>query len=187
MLPVTGGARELAVSPTGKEVAFIFRGEVFVTSVEGGVTKRITNTPEQERGVSFSPDGKALLYASERGGRWKVFETRRTRDEEPYFYASTVLRETPLIANEKENYQPAYSPDGKEIAFVEDRTTLKVYNVESKQSRTLLTDKELFSNGDADQYFQWSPDGRWILFDYSVPGLRARRGRPGARRRQGHA
>ncbi len=171
ILPVTGGVREMAVSPTGKEVAFIFRGEVFAVSVEGGVTKRVTSTPEQERGVSFSPDGKALLYASERGGSWKVYETRRTRDDEPYFYASTVLRETPLIANGKESYQAAYSPDGKEIAFVEDRATLKVYNVESRQIRTLLTDKELFSNADADQYFQWSPDGRWILFDYSVPGF----------------
>ena len=171
VLPVSSGVREMTVSPTGKEVAFIFRGEVFAVSLEGGVTKRVTNTPDQERGVTFSPDGKALLYASERGGNWKIYETRRTRDDEPYFYASTVLKETPLIVNAKENYQPLYSPDGKEIAFVEDRMTLKIYNVETKGVRTLLTDKELFSNADADQYFQWSPDGKWILFDYSVPGF----------------
>ena len=168
VLPVTGNAREIAVSPTGKEVAFIFRGEVFVTSAEGGVTKRITNTPEQERGVTFSPDGKALIYASERGGRWKIYETRRTRDEEPYFYASTVLKETPLFANEHQDTQAVYSPDGREIAYVEDLSTLKIYNVESKQSRVLLTSKEL---DEGEQYVQWSPDSKWILFDYSVPGF----------------
>ncbi len=171
VLPVSGGARELSVSPNGKEVAFVFRGEVFVTSVEGGVTKRITNTPEQERAVSFSPDGKALLYTSERNNRWRIYETRRARDEEPYFYASTTLKETPIVANEHENTQPEYAPDGKEIAYVEDRTTLRIFSVDSKQTRTVLTSKEVAPQGDGDHYYQWSPDGKWILFDYSVPGL----------------
>ncbi len=168
VVPVTGGARELAVSPTGKEVAFVFRGEVFVTAAEGNATKRITNTPEQERGVSFSPDGKALLYVSERNGRWGVYETRRTRDEEPYFYASTVLTETPVIVNTHQETQAKYSPDGKEVAYVEDRSTLKVLNLETQQSRTILTSKEL---DEGEQQFEWSPDSKWILFDYSVPGI----------------
>jgi Tol biopolymer transport system component len=170
VVTVTNGAGDLAVAPSGKEVAFIARGDVFVTSVEGGVTKQITKTPELERSVGFSPDGKALVYSSERGGRWQILEARRTRDEELHFYASTVLRETPVVSNANENYQPKYSPDGKLLAFIENRMTLKVLDAATKEVKTLLTDQHLFSMGDHDQYFEWSPDSRWILFDYAVPG-----------------
>jgi len=58
VVPVTTGAREMAVAPSGKEIAFVARGDVFVTSVEGGVTKRVTTTPEEERGVGFSPTAR---------------------------------------------------------------------------------------------------------------------------------
>ena len=118
VIAVNGGARELAVSPSGKEVAFIFRGDVFVASVEGGVTKQLTNTPAVEVGVEFSPDGNAITYASERDAKWGIYEVRRTRDAELYFYASTVVRETALVVDTRQNYQPKYSPDGKELAYV---------------------------------------------------------------------
>jgi tricorn protease len=93
------------------------------------------------------------------------------RKEEPYFFASTVLKENPVVENEHENYQAVYSPDGKEIAFIEDRDKLKVYNRNSKQVRTILTDADLFSMGDYDQYFTWSPDSKWLLVQYSDAGV----------------
>lgn len=170
VIAVTGGARELAVAPSGKEVAFIVRGDVFVASVEGGMTKRITNTPSVETGVRFAPDGKSLIYASERGGRWAIYEARRARDAEPHFYAATLINETPLVANAHQNYQPLFSPDGKELAFIEDRNTLRVLNLASKQVRTLLDDRSIFGNNPS-HHFTWSPDGKWMLFDLSVPGL----------------
>ena len=171
VVPVSGGARAFAVSPNGKEIAVVVRGGVFAVNADGGVTKRVTASYGDTQAVSFSPDGNALVYASERDGRWGIYETRRVRAEEPYFYASTVLKETPLVVNEHQNAEPAFSPDGKELAFVEDRATLKVLDLATKKTRTLLTDKELAPSTDASQYYQWSPDGRWILFDYAVPGF----------------
>ncbi len=170
VLAVTGNAREMAVAPSGKEVAFVFRGDVFTASVEGGVTKRITSTPEVETGVKFSPDGKALVYASERDGHWAIYEARRVREAEPYFYAATVVRETPLVANTHQNYQPLYSPNGRELAFIEDRNTLRVLTLASRQVRTLLDERSLFSNTPSHR-FTWSPDGHWMLFDLSIPGI----------------
>jgi len=168
---VTGNAGGMAVSPNGKEVAFVVRGDVFVTSVEGGVTKQITRTPVTETSVSFSPGGDTLVYASERDGRWAIYTATRTRNEEPYFYASTLIDETALIRNEHENSQPLFSPDGKELAFVEDRSLVRVLNLGSGATRTLLDTDQVFSTRIGGQYFQWSPDGQWLLFDQSIPGF----------------
>ena len=54
---ISSGATAMSLSPDGREIALIIRGDVFVTSVEYNTTRRITNTPEPERGVSFSEDG----------------------------------------------------------------------------------------------------------------------------------
>lgn len=167
---IRGGANEMSVSPNGKEAAFIFRGEVFVTALDNGMTKRITNTPQQERSVSFSPDGRTLVYAAERNDSWDIHTTTIVREEEPYFYASTVLKEEAVVATSAEEFQPAFSPDGKEIAYLEERTTLKVWNMESKKSRTVLPSKYNYSYSDGDQHYQWSPDSKWFLVDYTPEG-----------------
>ncbi|MEL7161202.1 MAG: peptidase S41, partial [Bacteroidota bacterium] len=67
-ISINGGVSEMAVSPSGKEIAFIARGEVFVTSVGESLTKRLTNTPEAERFVTWGPEGKSVVYSSERDG-----------------------------------------------------------------------------------------------------------------------
>nr|WKN38556.1 S41 family peptidase [Tunicatimonas sp. TK19036] len=159
-------ATEMALSPNGKEIAFVVRGEVFVTAVENGLTKRVTNTPEQERSISFDPEGRKILYASERDHSWNLYETRIGRDEEPYFYAATVLEETPILVTDMETFQPSYSPDGKEVAFLEERTTLRVVNLESKEIRTILSGTKNYSYADGDQWYQWSPDGKWFLAQF---------------------
>ncbi len=128
-LKLSSGASEAAVSADGKEVALVIRGEVFVTSTDYATTKRITETPEQERSVSFSPDGKKLVYASERNGSWNIYIATRTRVEEPNFATSTLITEEPLLITKEETFFPKFSPDGKEVAFLESRIKLKVINL----------------------------------------------------------
>lgn len=173
VITFSGGVREAVLSPNGKEVAFIHRGDIFVASVSGGTTKQVTRTPEVETGVAFSPDGKSLIYASERDGRWGIHEARRVREEEPYFFASTLIEETPVIVNGHQNFQPRYSPDGKELAYIEDFTNLRVLDLATGATRTLLTENEIFGTGPGHR-FEWSPDGEWILFEYRVPGIAPR-------------
>lgn len=78
----SSGATEMALSPNGKEVAFVLRGDVYVTSVDYKTTKQITNTPCQERDVDFAPDGRSLVYASERNGLWQLYTSAIVRKDE---------------------------------------------------------------------------------------------------------
>ena len=169
IIPVNEKFTEMKLSPNGKEFAYVFRGEIFVTSVEGGITKRITNTSWQERSVSFSPDGRSLVYAAEVDNNWNVYTASITRKEEPYFFASTVLKTEPVVATQAEEYQPAFSPDGKEVAYLENRVTLKVINLATKQTRTIMSADNNYSYADGDQYYEWSPDGKWFLVQFGYP------------------
>ncbi len=168
-ISINGGVREMAIAPNGKEIAFIARGEVFVTSVDGSLTKRITNTPEQERFVTWGPEGKSVVYASERGGKWNIYKSSKERaSEEPFFFAATLLKEEAVLSNDEDNYMPQYSPDGKKMAFIAGRRTLRVMDIASGNSVDLLTPNELFHMRDGDKYFTWSPDSKWLLVDWSM-------------------
>lgn len=79
----TRGATDAAVSPDGKMVAFIVRGEVFVTSVEYSTTKRITNTTAAENWVSWGSDNRTLAYATERNGNWELVLATMDRKDDP--------------------------------------------------------------------------------------------------------
>jgi Tol biopolymer transport system component/C-terminal processing protease CtpA/Prc len=170
-VPVQGGITEMHLSPNGKEIAYVFRGEIFVGSVEGGVAKRITNTPWQERSVGFSPDGRSLVYAAEKDNNWNIYMTSIARKEEPYFYASTLLKEETVVATPAEEFQPAFSPDGKEVAYLENRVVLKVINLATKQTRTILPAEYNYSYADGDQSYRWSPDGKWFLVQFGYVRL----------------
>lgn len=163
------GASTMAVSPDGSQVAFVIRGDIYVTSTKYKTTKRITDTPGQERSVSFSPDGKTLVYDSERDGLWRLYTTTiEPKDTLNGFpYASTLIEkmiyESPV---QKAAQQPVFSPDGKKIAFLEDRTALKVLDVASGKVITALDPKYNYSYTDGDIPFEWSPDSKHLLITY---------------------
>jgi Tol biopolymer transport system component/C-terminal processing protease CtpA/Prc len=163
---IDGEAGDYAVSPNGKEIAFIVRGEVFVTSTEFGSTKRITNTPEQERDLDWYHDGSRLLYSGERNGSWNIYEATLNRPEEKYFYNATLIDEKPVVLTDNETFQGRYSPDGKEVAFLEERTTLRVKNMDSGAIRTVMPGSYNYSYSDGDQYYTWSPDSQWLLVSF---------------------
>ena len=166
----TSGATEIAVSPEGKEIAFILHGDVFVTATDYKTTRKVTDTPEQERSLSFSPDGRSLVYASERDGLWQIYRSSLAVKDEKLFTYATDIKEERLTDNSATSFQPKYSPDGKKVAYLENRTTLRILNLDDKSVCTAMDGKFEYSYSDGDQWFEWSPDSRWLLTGYIGTG-----------------
>ncbi len=153
---------ELALSPDGKKVAVISRGEIYAgSSKEAGEAARITNTVAPESFVSWSPDSKKLIYSSERSGAYEIFQ---------YDFATET--ETQLTRGNNQDIAPTFSPDGKTIAFVRNGRAIFTYNVETKTEKELcktFTDSAPLGG----ESFKWSPDGKWIAFLTGSPSARS--------------
>ena len=165
-LTFTNGATSATVSPDGKQVAFIARGEAFVTSADYATTKQITHTPAGESGLSFAPDNRTLAYASERNGNWQLYLAKIVRKEDPNFPNATIVEEEALLPSATvERAFPQFSPDGKELAFIEDRTRLMVVNLDTKKVRQ-ITDGSTWYSTDGGFDYAWSPDGKWFTLEF---------------------
>lgn len=165
-LNLTGGATSATTSPDGKQIAFVNRGEVFVTSADYATTKQITHTAAGEAGLSFAPDNRTLAYASERNGNWQLYLAKIARQEEANFPNATLVEEEVLLPSATvERAYPQFSPDGKELAFIEDRNRLMVVNLETKKVRRITDGSTWYGTGGGFDY-EWSPDGKWFTLKF---------------------
>ena len=168
-MPFTAEVSSMALSPEGKEIAFVHRGDVFVTSTEFNTTRRITNTPEQERGVSFSADGRELYYAAERDGCWGIWRSSLKNKKDKLFTYATEVEEELFSEPGQTSFQPEVSPDGKWVAYLRDRTELVVKKCSGGKVKSLLKDAN-YSYQDGDQSFSWCPDSKHLLANYQADG-----------------
>lgn len=153
-LRLNNQVNEMVVSPDGKKIAFIVRGEVFVGSAkDGGDALRVTTTSEEESSVSWAPDSKSIVYTS---GREDV--------KHIYQYMLATKTETKLFQAKTNDDAPFFSPNGKLIAFVRNAKELRVFDVATKKE-TLLA-KAHFGAGpiSSQSSITWSPDNQWIAF-----------------------
>ena len=156
-------------SPDGKQVAFIKRGEVFVTSTEYPSVKQITETPALEEGLSWGKDGRTLYYASRRSGHSNIYKASIARADDPNFSNATLIKEEAVFPEDGiERSFPNISPDGKKMAYVEDRTKLRVIDLTSKKV-TALDGGNITNYRSGGFTVDWSPDSRYLALEVMNP------------------
>jgi Tol biopolymer transport system component/C-terminal processing protease CtpA/Prc len=145
---------ELQLSPDGKKVAFVVRGEVFAASAsDGGDAARVSNSSAEEYQIAWAPDSRRLVYVSDRDGVPHLF-----------LYDFSSNTETQLTRDAADDSTPRFSPDGKSLAFIRGAKELHVMDVAAKTDRVLKT--AIFERPPvgSDRPFVWSPDGKWIAY-----------------------
>ena len=152
-LSLTSRFSDLALSPDGKKVAFVARGDVYAASAkDGGDADRVTSTDGPESDLVWSSDSNRLIYASERDGATRL-----------YLYDYIKKMERPLTAGPVDAV-PRVSPSGKEVAFTRDGREIRVVDVASGRERLVATGIIDRSPYIGRRDITWSPDGKYLAY-----------------------
>lgn len=149
------------VSPDGRTIVFDFLGDLYTVPVGGGEAKQLTRGLAFDAQPRFSPDGRKVLFVSDRsGGQNLWFLDLETGD-------TTQITK----GNDNQYVSPDWTPDGKYVVASKGETRLGVVNlwmghVEGGAGKMLIEvpkdaprDRQPKSVGAA-----VSPDGRYIWF-----------------------
>lgn len=153
-LSLSSGFSNLALSPDGKKVAFIARGEVFAAPADGSApAQRVTSTPAVEDEVTWAPDSRRIAYTSRRGGAPRI-----------YLFDFVTNEERAPGAGEGEQATPRFSPDGNRIAWVRDGRELVVTDLQNGNERVVAVGHLWKAPFTSPRPLAWSPDGRWLAY-----------------------
>jgi len=153
-LRLSDGISEMALSPDGKKIAFVMRGEIFaVSSTDGGDAARVTYSSAEESQVAWSVDSRRLVYVSDRDGPTHLF-----------LYDFATNTESRITSDQASDDTPMFSPDGKSIAFERGGDEVRAYEIDSKKEHTVAKAHLERPPLSSDRPFIWSPDSKWIAY-----------------------
>lgn len=158
---LTSGAEEAEISPDGKTIAFGIKGEIWSVPVDKPKTRspddatRITNYAGWDGDFVWAPDGKRLIFLSDRDNGLSLYDvdlkTQATRC---------------LWKGEDDAFHPQVTPDGKQIAFwvAGSKGGLFTMPIDGGEAKKLLDLPGTGAWGSGGREFSFSPDMQWLAF-----------------------
>lgn len=140
-------------APDGRHIFFKlwaarFGATMYMVDVASGETENVTPLLSASGDLGWSPDGRYLIYRSERDRNGEIYRLEVDNDQI-----------TNLTQNKAIDFQPNWSPDGSQISFVSTRNDGGEIHVMAADG----SDVRQISDGGG-WLPQWSPDGRWIAY-----------------------
>ena len=139
--------------------------EIYVMDTDGGNLQRLTENRNNDWSPSWSPDGKRIVFKSDRDGHFMNLPRPTT---EIYVMDADGRNQQNLTNNPSSDGSPSWSPDGQRIAFDSNREgpfNWEIYVIDA-DGRNLqrLTNNPDDDGWADDRYPSWSPDGQRIAF-----------------------
>ena len=129
-------------------------GDIWILELRTGILSRVTAEPRSANTAEWSPDGRDLVYSSNRSGAYVLY--RRVLGE---------ARERAILPSMKDLYPSQWLRDGSLLLLnAWGRSLLRLAPEEGAKPETLLSTN--YSNDEA----RVSPDGRWVVYNSEESG-----------------
>jgi len=152
----TNRATEYALSADEKHIAFVVHGEIFLIGSTGGKATRLTDNPANDHAISWAPDGKSILFSSDRSGHEDLYLLESADPPDVEVVKGTRFKTKRLGDSLEAETGASFSPDGKRIAFIRSGK-LWTMMPDGTNEKVVVNETQVFD-------YDWSPDGKWIVF-----------------------
>ncbi|MGL6075382.1 MAG: S41 family peptidase [Fimbriiglobus sp.] len=153
----TRDATSLAIAPDDSAVVLTIHGELFLTKLPmGGKCIRLTDHPALDGSVHWSPDGKKLVFLSDRTGVDDLHVLESDDPDQAELTKATKFKTRAITKTQADESAAMFSPRGDKIAFLRDGQLFTI-NPDGTGEKCVLETPNVVD-------YDWSPDGKKLVF-----------------------